>query len=420
MINTSILVFVILIFAYGLVSERLARTVITGTIVFTTAGLLLTFSLPVEQHLNFDLKAFSMLGKIALGLVLFTDATHIRVRDLFKSATIASRLLGIAMPLVIIFGAAVAMPLFTELTIWEAAILASILAPTDAGLGHAIMNSKRVPERIRQALSVEAGLNDGLAIPFLMLFIALARVTAPQQQTSWVIYTAQQIGLGLVVGVIIGGIGGWLMQTAGKRNWITEAFQQLSLLAMALLTFFIAEIVGGNEFIATFVAGLVVKLNFEDAGQEMLSFSEAWGQLLNFFVFFIFGMITADTLNLMGTNIWLYAVLSLTMVRILPVLISLIGTRLQLSSKLFMGWFGPRGLASIILGLIMIKEEAGIPGQNVIELVVMATVLLSIFAHGVTAAPGINLYARQIDKLPDDAPEKGDPLVATTRVRDLG
>ena len=420
MVYPSILVFALLVFAYGLVSKRLTRTVITGPIVFTTAGLLLAFSLPVEQHLSFDLKAFSILGKIALGLVLFTDATHIRVRDLFKSASIPGRLLGIAMPLVIIFGAVVAVRLFTELTIWEAALLATILAPTDAGLGHAIMSSKRVPERIRQALNVEAGLNDGLAIPFLMLFIALARITEPQNQTSWIVYTGQQIGLGLVVGVIVGGIGGWLIQAAGKRGWITEAFQQLSLLAMALLSFFIAEEFGGNEFIATFVAGLVVKLNFEDAGQEMLSFSEAWGQLLNFFVFFIFGMITADELNLFGPEIWLYAVLSLTLVRILPVLISMSGTHLQISTKLFLGWFGPRGLASIILGMIMIKEEAGIPGQLLIEYAVMATVLLSVFAHGVTAAPGINLYARQMDKLPEEAPEKGNPRVVATGVRKLG
>jgi len=413
---TSILIFGFIIFAYGLVSERLTRTVITGPIVFTAAGLFLAFSLPIEQHLNFDLKGFSMLGKIALGLVLFTDATHIRVRDLFKSATIPGRLLGIAMPLVIIFGAAAAIPLFTELTIWEAALLATILAPTDAGLGHAIMSSKRVPERIRQALNVEAGLNDGLAIPFLMLFIALARVTESQQQTSWTVYTAQQIGLGLLLGVVVGGIGGWLMQAAVKRDWITEAFQQLSLLAVALLTFFIAEIMGGNEFIATFVAGLVVKLNFEDAGQEMLSFSEAWGQLLNFFVFFIFGMIAADALGLIGPTIWLYAVLSLTVVRIVPVLISMIGTRLQMSTNLFLGWFGPRGLASIILGLIMIKEESGMPGQPFIELAVMATVSLSIFAHGITATPGINIYARKVEKMPEEAPEKEKPMIKTTGI----
>lgn len=405
-----ILVFGFLVFAYGLVSKRLTRTIITGPIVFTTAGLIFAFGLPAEQHLDFDLKAFSILGKIALGLVLFTDATHIRVRDLFRSATLPTRLLGIAMPLVIILGAVVAIPLFSELTFWEAAILATILAPTDAGLGHAIMSSKRVPKRIRQALNVEAGLNDGLAIPFLMLFVALARVTQPLQQPSWIVYTTQQIGFGLLAGLLLGGICGWLMQEAGKRGWITEAFQQLCLLTLAVLTFFIAEIIGGNEFIATFVAGLAVKLNFEDAGQKMLNFSEAWGQLLNFLVFFIFGMMAADSLGAVGLMIWLYAVLSLTLVRILPVLISMIGAGLQFSTNLFLGWFGPRGLASIILGLILIKEEAIIPGQAQIELAVMATVLMSVFAHGVTAAQGINLYARQVETMPDEAPEKGQPL----------
>jgi NhaP-type Na+/H+ or K+/H+ antiporter len=410
-----LLIFGVIVFAFGLVSERLERTIITSPMVFTLAGLLLAFSFPSQFHLDFDIKAYALLGKIALALVLFTDATHVGVRDVLRRATIPSRLLGIAMPLVIIAGAAVAIPLFPQLPIWEAAILATILAPTDAGLGQTIMSSPRVPSRIRAALNVEAGLNDGLAIPFLMLFVGLARVDQPFQEYSWVLFTLRQVGLGLLAGLIIGGVGGWLLQRASKRGWITDGFQQLCLLVLALFAFFGAQPIGANEFIVVFVAGLVVKLSFEDAGQEMLRFSEAWGQLPNFLVFFVFGMVAAASLSDFGREIWLYAVLSLTVVRILPVLLSLIGTRLHLSSSLFVGWFGPRGLASIVLGLILVQEQAGILGQSLIELTVVATVLVSVFAHGFTAAPGINLYARRVAAMPDGAPEKQEAPFESAR-----
>jgi NhaP-type Na+/H+ or K+/H+ antiporter len=318
------------------------------------------------------------------------------------------------MPLVIALGTVVGLVVLGELAFWEAAILATIVAPTDAGLGQAIMGSPRVPAGIRQALNVEAGLNDGLAIPFLVLFVGLARLDEPEKHTSWITFTLEQVGYGLLIGIVLGGAGGWLLQQASQRGWMAKPAYQLSLLALALLSFVVALEVGGNEFIAPFVTGLFVKLGFESANQEMQDFNGAWGQSLNHFVFYIFGMVALTSFGSVSAAIWLYAALSLTLVRIVAVAVSMVGSGLARPSILFVGWFGPRGLASIVLGLILIKKNAAIPGQEIVELAVVATVVLSIVAHGITTAPGIGLYASETKDLPSDAPERGETEGLTT------
>ncbi|MGI9615729.1 MAG: cation:proton antiporter [Acidimicrobiales bacterium] len=400
-----VLTFLVLLVLYGLVSRRLETTILTGPIIFTVAGVIAASFLPVEDRLDFDLNLLLWPAKLALALVLFTDATHVRVRLLFRGISLPGRLLGIAMPLVICFGTLLGLALFGQLSLWEAAIIGTILAPTDAGLGYAIMSSARVPSGVRQSLNVEAGLNDGLAIPFLMLFIGLARLDEPKEQSSWVAFTAEQIGYGVVVGVLLGGAGGWLLWWSSQRGWMTDAFYQVALIALGLLSFVIALEIGGNEFIAPFMAGLLVKLRFEDAGEEMEGFSEAWGQSLNSFVFFVFGMVALTELDAINGLAWVYAVGSLAIVRLAAVGLALIGSGVQRASVVFMGWFGPRGLASVVLGLILIKQHAEIPGQRDIEHVIIATVLLSIAAHGMTSAPGIKLYADRLRGLGPDAPE---------------
>jgi NhaP-type Na+/H+ or K+/H+ antiporter len=403
---TPLLVFLAMIFAYGLVSRRLQSTMLTGPMVFAAAGLACGAAIAAESRFDFDLDLLLWPAKLALALVLFTDATHVRARRLFVRLGVVSRLLAFAMPLVIVFGTIAAALLFDELTLWEAAILAVILAPTDAGLGQAIVHSARVPSGVRQSLNVEAGLNDGLAMPFFTLFIGLARLDESSNQTSIVQFTLEQIGYGVAIGLVFGGVGGWLLQQASQRRWVTDTYHQLTLVAIGLASFLVALEIGGNEFIAPFVAGLFVKLSFEEAGQEMSTFSDAWGGSLNSLVFFTFGIVVVQDLDQLTMSSWMYAVLSLTVVRMLAVAISLIGAGMRPASVLFMGWFGPRGLASIVLGLILVKKLALIPGQEIIEGAVMATVLLSIVAHGVTTNLGIRLYADRVGALQPNAPER--------------
>jgi NhaP-type Na+/H+ or K+/H+ antiporter len=400
-------VFLILVFLYSLVSERALKTIITAPIVFTTAGLILAFSLPELSKVQVENKTILVIGEIALAVVLFADATRISLRKVRRESQLPGRLLGIGMPLVIVAGTVVAILLFTEFSLWEAAILATILAPTDASLGTAVVNSKRVPARIRQALNVESGLNDGLSVPLLMLFIALARVESPSQDTSWIIYTAQQIGFGLLVGGVVGYLGGWLVRQTDHRGWITHGAHQLALLSLALLSWWLAEkVLHGNGFIAAFTAGAIVRLGFENAKERMIEFNEAWGDLLIYFVFYFFGMLAAEDLLNINLPIWVYAILSLTLVRMLPVGISMIRSRLHITSVLFLGWFGPRGLASIVLGLIFLTEKADLASESLIVMTVVATVLLSVFAHGISSAPTINVYARQVEKMPPQTLER--------------
>ena len=408
-------VFLLLIFIIGLISRRLERTVITGPMIFTIAGIVLFFAAPVIVEKERHTETILLISEIALVLVLFTDATRIGLRAVTKSESLPARLLGIGMPLTIIVGAITGKLLFTGLTIWEAAILATILAPTDAGLGQVVVNSRLVPVRIRQALNVEAGFNDGLSMPFLMLFISLALVSHPLQNPDWLIFTLKQVVFGVLVGLLFGWVGGWLMGKSKQRGWMAESLGQLNLLALAFLAWGTAGQIGGNSFIAAFVAGLAVKRGFEDARDQALEFSEAWVQILVAFVFIMFGMIAASSLGNFGAKVVLYAILSLTLVRILPVAISMIRAQLKPATVVFMGWFGPRGLASIVLGLVYLEQEAALPGEKLIMLAIIVTVLLSIFAHGVSASPGIKLYARQIEGLPDDAPEYREVVELPTR-----
>jgi len=385
-----------LFFFYSLVSERLEKTFVTAPIVFTVAGMFMFPALPLIQRFDVNSGILSWLAEIGLVLLLFTDASRTSLTVLGSIGTLAIRLLSVGMLLTILFGAVAARLVFPHLSNWEAGILATVLAPTDAGLGQIVVNSPRVPTRIRQALNFEAGLNDGLCVPFLMFFIALAAAKIEGAAASLTQFIVEQLGYGLIVGALIGLVGGWLLGLAERRGWIAESFQQIGVVALPLLCLVVSHIVGASMFIAAFVAGMAVQIGFKEAGKHSVEFAEEWGQLFNLSVFFIFGLIGIAAWPQFRLAFALYAVLSLTLVRMLPVAVALIGTRLSMASVIFMGWFGPRGLASIVLGLVYLEQEVHLPGEETIRLALIATVLLSIFAHGFSATHGIGLYARQI------------------------
>jgi len=402
-----IAIFVLLVFLYSLVSRRLERTIFTAPIVFTATGVLLVLALPVLRELEADRKAFLLIAEIGLVLTLFSDATRINPQTLKGKENLPVRLLGIGMLPTIFLGALGAAIVFPQLSVWEAGILAAILAPTDAGLGEVVVSSPRVPVRIRQALSVEAGLNDGMAVPFLMFFIALAQIGTEGAGAVLMRFVVEQLGFGVLVGLVIGLGGGWLLRLAKRKQWMAESLQQLGLVALPLLCVMGAEHVRGSMFIAGYVAGLFGQVGVKEAAEQSVEFTEGWGRLLDFFVFFLFGVLVATAWKQFSPQSLLYGVISLTVVRMIPVAISLIGTRLSTATVLFMGWFGPRGLASIVLGLVYLEHESHLPGESTISLAVMATVLLSIFAHGFSTLPGIGLYEKRMRALNAAIPEHG-------------
>jgi sodium/hydrogen antiporter len=254
-------------------------------------------------------------------------------------------------------------------------------------------------------------------VPFLALFLTLAVAEEELQPASyWIRFALEQVGLGILVGVGVGLVGGWLVSWASKREWMSGSFRRLALLALALIAWALADQIGGNGFIAAFVGGLVVGPTVERVGEQLIRFTEAEGQLLNLSVFFIFGVLVVGLLESLSWQVALYALLSLTVIRMLPVALSLMGTHLRGISLLFAGWFGPRGLASIVLGLIVVAEAPLLAGREEIEAVVASTVLLSVLLHGVTAAPLSAVYARWIEGMAADAPEKEGTVELTTRV----
>ena len=383
--------FIVLLFAYSLASGRLDKTPFTAPIVFTLAGIAI---IPIGKPAvaGMELHSFLTLAEIGLVLLLFTDASRTDLKLLNSIRRLPVRLLAAGMPLTILLGALAAKLVFPQFSWWEAGILAAILAPTDAGLGQIVVNSPLVPERIRNALNVEAGLNDGLSVPFLLFFMAMAGVGGGD--ASFLRFMGEQLGLGLLVGLGIGLAGGWLLETARSRKWMAESFLQIAVVALPVMCLMLSKHLAASPFIAAFAAGLAVQVFFKNAGRHSVEFTEEWGQILNLSVFFLFGILISRQQGLFAMAPFLYALLSLTIVRMLPVAAALAGGGVDRKTVAFMGWFGPRGLASIVLGLVYLAESGASPAQDEIRYAVSATVLLSIFAHGLSAQPGIRMLAR--------------------------
>lgn len=402
---TLLSLFIAAVFLHSLVSGRLERTVVTAPIVFTSLGLVTAVLMPQAPAREGALELFLHLAEFGLVLLLFTDASRTGLRLLRSIRNLPVRLLSTGMLLTILLGALAAKLVFPDLSLWEAGILSAILAPTDAGLGQVIVTSPRVPLKVRQALNVEAGLNDGLSVPFLLFFIALTGRGTDTGSASLTQFVVEQLGFGTGIGVGLGLAGGWLLGRAHRDGWMAAGWRRLGVVALPILALLLSQRVGASMFIAAFVAGLAVQAGFPEAGQHSVEFTEEWGQLVNLAVFFLFGLLAGRAWPQFSLAQAAYAVLSLTIVRMVPVALALWGTRLSRASVLFMGWFGPRGLASIVLGLVYLEGHSHQTDEATIRLAVMATVLVSIFLHGLSALPGIGLYARRVAALPPDAPE---------------
>ena len=405
------------VLGYALISRRVERTVITAPMVFVAAGIVLGPDVLDLIGLELTSGTGLLIAEVTLVIVLFSDAARINVGVLRRNRSLPARLLGIGMPLTIGLGIVAAALLLTEIEFWEAAIIAAVLAPTDAALGQVVVSSELVPSRIRQALDVEAGLNDGLSVPFLTLFVALAVEEIVAGADVWIVLAAELIGYGALVGIGVGLIGGWLIENATRGRLMTGAFQQLAVISLAVIAWALAEELGGNGFIAAFAAGLAMSRITKVCGERVLDFTEDEGQLLTAVVFFIFGVGAISYLDAATWEVVLFAILSLTVVRMVPVALAMIGTDLRAQSIAFLAWFGPRGLASIILALVVVEEQPELPGLDIVLAAVTLTVLASIVAHGVTARPFVRAYGRHTETMDADAAEMEEVPEIRTRGR---
>jgi len=302
------------------------------------------------------------------------------------------------MPLTIGAGLLMALVLFPDFSIWEAALLAALLAPTDAALGQSVVSAKSVPVRIRQAINVESGLNDGIALPAVLLFSALAS-NEYTDAGSWLGFGLLQISLGPLVGLALGFIGARLLDRAAINGWANKASEGIGVLALAILIYLVAEHIGGNGFIAAFIGGITFGNSVRSQCTFLFEFMETEGQLLMLITFLIFGaaLLPDGLAHINGASL-LYAVLSLTLIRMLPVALSLLGSGVRAPTSLFLGWFGPRGLASILFALLILKES-GVPHTDEILSVTVITVALSTLLHGLSAAPFSTAYGKMVERM---------------------
>ncbi|MGR3985087.1 MAG: cation:proton antiporter [Gammaproteobacteria bacterium] len=395
--HQSLILVLLLFLCFGLLSKRIDGTPLTPPMIFAGAGLLLSQAVfgvvpPLFDEAGFQSEWLRLLLEATLVLVLFSDAARINLGDLLRDHIVPQRMLLFGMPLTIALGGALAYALPLGLTICEAALLAAILTPTDAALGQAVLNSKQVPARIRQSVNVESGLNDGIALPVILILASIASAIATEEMVNWFHFAALQLSFGPLVGALAGYAGAALLNRADARGWMSPAGQGMFSLVLAGMSFLIAEALHGNGFIAAFIAGLVFGNKLERACDYLFEFVETEGQLLTLSAFFIFGaLLLPQALGAFTLWHWVYGALSLTLLRMLPIALSLAGLHLRTPTKLFLGWFGPRGLASILFVLLVISETE-LQHAEVITNVVFITVLLSVFLHGLSAAPLARLY----------------------------
>ena len=390
------------------ISGRLSGTAVTPAMVFVVVGLLVGPEVLGEIDLESSSGTVRTLAEATLALVLFCDASRIDPRLLRREAGVPLRLLGIGLPLTIALGALAAAVVLDQLTVEEAVILAVILAPTDAALGQAVVTEPRVPGKIRQGLNVESGLNDGICVPLLFAAVAVADVKSHiSEGRSAATLLLEEIGFGVIGGVVGGLVVAAIIIHAGRRELIASQWRQVIPAAGAALAYGIAAALGGSGFIAAFVAGITFRLTLRRDPEQINELSEQVGNVLNGVTFVFFGAILlGPALGELSWELALYAVLSLTVVRMLPVLIAMLGSRARAPTLGFLGWFGPRGLASIVFAVIVI-EESNLPHEHLLVLAIYLTVGLSVFAHGLSAAPLAGRYARWYEQHPR---EKAPPM----------
>lgn len=377
----------VFVFLYSIIAGRIERSTLSGPIIFVVAGFImgpLVLGWFPGNESRHDLR---MLADLTLAVVLFSDAANSNLSTLRRRFGIPSRMLLLGLPGSIMLGFGLALVMFDVLTVFEAAMLGTMLAATDAALGKAVVTNPVVPDRLREGLNAESGLNDGLCVPILFVFIALEMSTEAGVGEGLVTgLLAKELGIGILVGLSTAAIGTLLLHLCEKLGWVTKTWIQVTVVALAISCFALAQSLHGSGYIAAFTGGMLFGYLSGKKKHELLLSSEGIGETLALLTWLLFGYaVIGQVIGQFTWQIIVYAVLSLTVVRMLPIFLSLTGSGESVSSRLFLGWFGPRGLASIVFAIIVLDK--GIQGAEFIALVVTCTVFFSLILHGVTANP---------------------------------
>jgi NhaP-type Na+/H+ or K+/H+ antiporter len=391
----NLLLLAAFVLVYSVFAGRLESRWIHGALMFVLVGILLGPAVLDVLHLQIRGPGLRVLAELTLAIVLFTDAANVNFKVLRTFNWLPARLLLIGLPLCLLSGWGFGLLLFDDMPWLEVAILATIVAPTDAALGKAVVTNPAVPAPMREGLNLEGGLNDGICVPVLFILLAIAAPKESQHITAAhsLLLILEEIGIGLLVGVGLAYISAMLMKVSTERKWNSPLWDQITLVSLAIVAFALAQQLGGSGFISAFVCGLIVGRGLKDK-HSYLHHNEGYADLLSVMVWIVFGaVVLTNAWPYFSWKTWAYALASLTLLRMLPVWLSLWGTTLDTESRLFLGWFGPRGLASIVFGVIVMQYE--LVAMYEVVATVVCTVLLSVVLHGLTANPWVTRFGNR-------------------------
>lgn len=384
----------LLFLAFALASRKLSGSVLTGPMLFAGFGFVIGPQALGWVNLEISNHVIHTIAEVTLVVVLFTDAASTDFKLFRRSGNLPLRMLLIGMPLAMGLGTLAALGLFPHWPLWEAALLAAILTPTDAALGQAVTDNEAIPERIRTAIGSESGLNDGLALPLVVLFAALAAGGPGDGTAYWLEFVGGQIVLGPLAGIAIGYAGGRLVALAADRGWMADWAEGIAAMAIALGAFMLAEAVGGNGFLAAFAGGLAFGKGLGRKCRFLYEFQQTEAHMLVLVTFTLVGaMLLPAAMQHFTLPCLLFSIFALTVMRMLPIAISLAGLKLGAHTVAFIGWFGPRGLASVLF-LLIVMQSTDLARESELLAAVALTVTLSIILHGITAAPWARIYGR--------------------------
>jgi NhaP-type Na+/H+ or K+/H+ antiporter len=394
--HLTILGISLIILIYGFFSAFLAKRNISGPMVFVAVGILLSPLGFGKELVSVNAEAIQIMAEVTLVIVLFSDAAALNLNQLKTNWKIPARMLFVALPITIIFATLAGKIFFPNESVYYILLLALILAPTDAALGKVVVSDERIPSIVRNSINVESGLNDGIVFPILLTLLAMIATNQDSAQSGWVMYILKQIFIGGFAGAFVGWIGAILMKKALKKGWMEHQYTNLAPIALAFFSYYFAEFFSGNGYIAAFFAGLFLGNTSHKLREHVESFAESEGEFLIMVSFLIFGLVFIPiTIEYWSWKVLLYAILSLTLFRMLPVYLGFGKMDIDKDTRLFYGWFGPRGIASILYILVALHKLGDIQPHLEIFATASLTITLSIILHGLSAQPLAILYSNK-------------------------
>ena len=396
--NTTIFTLTVMVLCYAVISALVKRWYVAPALIFVLCGMALgPFGIgAIDVGNNVD--NFLLPAELALTLILFNQASALDLSAVVRRGGITFRLLVIGIPLSLGLGTLTGALLIPIMPLWEAVAMAAIVAPAEVALIAALLEDRRIPEPVRHALSTESGFYDGFALTTMLAALA---VSDEQEEAhggfgdlAW--FLARTEVMSVVVGLILGAIGGVVITWSRRRGWMSDTWAQLSMLTGALLCFEIGGQLDGSGLVAAFAGGLGFAFVAKRSGRRPdTHVSDAVAHLLELAIFAMFGAYAVvEAWRAVGWQVVVFAFVALFGVRLIAVLVALIRSDLPARDRLFIGWFGPRGLGTIVLGLIMIEQT--VPQREYwIMQTVGVTVSLSLLVHSLTVWPGINWLAKK-------------------------